>query len=160
MAGGFSSESNVSISDCIQRSLLCRSEYMCFFLRNAPPPPRKVPGNRTFSQEPHLVTEPPAALSPQWGCPGGSRKPEGGQECAAYLINEGTGSRDCGLRRRNPSRWSPEASPVLLRGCLLSCAGSGPNGSLPMIKHYPPHFSIPADPRRTEAYPRSLSHVD
>ena len=33
LAGGFSSKSNVSISDCIQQSLLCRSGFMCFFLR-------------------------------------------------------------------------------------------------------------------------------
>ena len=54
LASGFSSESNVSIPDCIQRSLLCRSGYMCFFLHT--PLPRKVPGNRTFSQEPHPAT--------------------------------------------------------------------------------------------------------
>lgn len=111
--------------------------------------PRNVRMNTIFSQEPQLATDSPVALPSQRGFPEGSRKSEGGQEHIAYLINEWA-SRTVGSEGETQAAGPQKLPQSFGEGLLTSCAGSGADGCLPMIKHHLPHFSIPPDPRRTD----------
>ena len=149
LAGGFSSESNVSISDCIQRSLLCRSGFMCFFLR--------TPSQKS-SWEQNFLTRAPSghrvscrSVSPV-GLPQGIQKARGRSGMCCLFDKWGNGLQRLWVKKEKPKPLVPRSFPSPSE-MVASCAGSGPNGSLPMIKHYTPHFSIPRRPQEN----RSLS---